>query len=178
MNLKYQHFLKLILIIGVGGLIYTSCSDDSNPTEPEKTTGTLKTVIMNENNSSRIASANVVLYNADNNEAIMRKSSNSNGECSFELDPGNFFVRISAQGYNPSPPENNAPVPFALAKGETISRDFFLKPLDVIQPGYISGYVDPVTNNVLIIAEETDGSRYSTVTGPDGYFRIRGARAD
>jgi hypothetical protein len=27
-----------------------------------------------------------------------------------------------------------------------------------------------VVNNVLIIAEETDGSRYSTVTGPDGYF--------
>jgi hypothetical protein len=134
------------------------------------TTGTLKTVILNATNSSRIANANVVLYNADNNEAILRKSSGINGECSFEIDPGNYFVRITAQGYQPSPPENNAPVPFAVDKGETISRDFFLEPLDVSLPGQIDGYVNPVINNVLVIAEETDGSRFSTVTGPDGYF--------
>ena len=114
MTLKFHHFLKLILILGAGVILYPGCSDDNNPAEPEKTTGTLKTVIMNENNSSLITNANVVLYNADNNEAIMRKSTNSNGECAFELDPGNFFVRISAQGYNQSPPENNAPVPCSI----------------------------------------------------------------
>ena len=42
--------------------------------------------------------------------------------------------------------------------------------MDVSQPGQISGSVNPVVNNVLIIAEETNGSMYSTVTGPDGYF--------
>ena len=42
--------------------------------------------------------------------------------------------------------------------------------MDVSHPGQISGSVNPVVNNVLIIAEETDGSRYSTITGPDGYF--------
>jgi hypothetical protein len=170
MTLKFHYLIRLILIIVVGVILYSGCSDDNNPVEPEKTTGTLKTVILNSTTSSSIANANVVLYNADNNEAILRKASNSNGECSFEWDPGNYFVRISAQGYNSSPPENNTPIPFAVDKGENITREFFLNPLDVSQPGQISGSVNPVINNVLIIAEETNGSRYSTVTGPDGYF--------
>jgi hypothetical protein len=170
MTLKFYNLIGLFLIISLGFILYSGCSDDSNPAAPEKTTGTLKTVILGATNSSGIVNANVVLYNADNNEAILRKSSNSSGECSFECDPGNYFVRISAQGYNSSPPENNTPIPFAVDKGENISREFFLNPLDVSQPGQISGSVNPVVNNVLIIAEETDGSRYSTVTGPDGYF--------
>ena len=96
MDLKIQHLVRLILIITFGTLFYSGCSDESNPVEPEKTTGTLKTVIMNADNSSGIVNANVVLYNADNNEAILRKSTNSSGECSFEIEPGNFFVRISS----------------------------------------------------------------------------------
>jgi hypothetical protein len=162
--------VKLIIVLFAVSIVLTSCSDESKPTEPEKTTGTVKTVIMSEINSSAIAGANVVLYNADNNEAILRKSSASNGECSFECDPGNYFVRISAQGFNSSPPEINTPVPFAIDKGEEITREVFLNPLDVLQPGQISGHVTPVINNTLIIAEETDGSRYSTSAGPDGYF--------
>jgi hypothetical protein len=147
-----------------------SCSDDPAPVEPEKTTGTLKTIILNAANSSVISNANVVLYSADNNEAILRKSTDENGECSFDCDPGNYFVRISAQGYQPSPPENNTPIPFAIDKGESLNREYPLTPVDNTNPGQISGYVNPEINNVLIVAEETDGSRYSTVTGPDGFY--------
>jgi uncharacterized membrane protein len=167
---KSNYLIRSIFTILLSLVIYVGCSDDSNPVEPEKTTGTLKTIILSATNSSGIANANVVLYNADNNEAILRKSSASNGECSFECDPGNYFVRISAQGYNSSPPENNTPIPFAIDKGENLTREFNLNPLDVSQPGQISGYVNPVVNNILVIAEESDGSRYSTITGPDGYF--------
>ena len=124
MSLKLNNLIGLFLIISLNFILYSGCSDDSNPVEPEKTTGTLKTVILSATNSSGIVSANVVLYNADNNEAILRKSSNSNGECSFECDPGNYFVRISAQNYNSSPPENNTPIPFAIDKGENIAREF------------------------------------------------------
>jgi hypothetical protein len=154
----------LILVIG--------CSEDPAPVEPEKTTGTLTAVILSAVNSSVISNANVVLYNADNNEAVLRKSTDTNGECSFECDPGNYFIRVSAQGYQSSPPENNTPIPFAIDKGESLNREYLLNPMDVSQPGQISGFVDPVINNVLIVAEETDGSRYSTVTGPDGYFTL------
>ena len=170
MTLKFYNLIGLFLIISLSFILYSGCSDDSNPAAPEKTTGTLKTVILSATNSSGIVSANVVLYNADNNEAILRKSSNSNGECSFECDPGNYFVRISAQGFNSSPPEDNTPIPFAIDKGENIEREFYLNPLGVSQPGQISGFVNPAINNILVIAEETDGSRYSTITGPDGYF--------
>ena len=170
MTLKFYNLIGLFLIISLSFILYSGCSDDSNPAAPEKTTGTLKTVILSATNSSGIVSANVVLYNADNNEAILRKSSNSNGECSFECDPGNYFVKISAQGFNSSPPEDNTPIPFAIDKGENIEREFYLNPLGVSQPGQISGFVNPAINNILVIAEETDGSRYSTITGPDGYF--------
>ena len=170
MTLKFHYLIRIILTIVVGVILYSGCSDDSSPAAPEKTTGILKAVIMNADNSAGIANANVVLYNADNNEAILRKSTNSSGECSFEIDPSNFFVRISAQDYKPSPPENNTPVPFAVSKSELITKEFILEPLVDKQPGQISGHVTPVVNNVLIIAEETDGSHFSTVTGPDGYF--------
>ena len=162
--------VKLFQILFAVSLVLTGCSEDDNPVVPERTTGTVKTVIMSETNSSVIAGANVVLYNADNNEAIQRKSSAGNGECVFECDPGNYFIRISAQGFNSSPPEINTPVPFAIDKGEDLTREIFLTPLDVQQPGQISGHISPVINNTLIIAEETDGSRYSTSAGPDGYF--------
>ncbi len=159
------------MLVFVGGaLLCAGCSDDDGPGAPEKTTGMLKTVILNATNSAVIVNANVVLYNADNYEAVQRKSSSTNGECQFECVPGNYFVRVSAQGYNSSPPQNNTPVPFAVDKGADVTREFYLNPLATSPPGQISGSVNPVVNNVLIVAEETDGSRYSTVTGPDGYF--------
>jgi len=51
MDLKIQYLVRLILIITFGTLFYSGCSDESNPVEPEKTTGTLKTVIMNADDS-------------------------------------------------------------------------------------------------------------------------------
>jgi hypothetical protein len=168
MSGKNKYSIRSLFTLLIGSVIYVGCSD--NPAAPEKTTGTINTVILSATDTSGIANANVVLHNADNNEAILRKSSNSNGECSFEANPGNYFVRISAQGYNSSPPNNNSPIPFEVDKGENITREFFIDPLEVSKPGHISGSVNPVINNVSIIAEETDGSRYSTVTGPDGYF--------
>jgi hypothetical protein len=170
MTYQSRNLIGAIFTVLLGSIIYVGCSDKSSPAAPVETTGTLKTVILSASDSSGIAIANVVLYNADNNEAILRQSSSSNGECSFECDPGNYFVRISAQGYNSSPPKNNTPIPFQVDKGENVTRKFLLNPLDVSQPGQISGSVSPVINNVLIIAEENDGSQYSAVTGPDGYF--------
>jgi hypothetical protein len=167
---EVKYLIRLFLIFAISLFFYNACSDDDGPSAPVKTTGTVKAVILSALNSSGIVNANVVLYNADNNEAILRKSSDSSGECIFECEPGNYFIRIAAQDYKPSPPQNNTPVPFAVAIGETITREFYLEQLDVQQPGHISGNISPVINNVLIIAEETDGSRYSTVTGPDGYF--------
>ncbi|NIT61085.1 MAG: hypothetical protein GWN00_34245 [Aliifodinibius sp.] len=165
-----KYLIGSIFTVLLSSIIYFGCSNDSNPAAPEETTGTLKTVIMSAADSSGIVTANVVLYNADNNEAILRQSSNNDGECSFECNPGNYFVRISAQGYNSSPPKNNTPIPFEVDRGENLTREFFLNPLDVSQPGQISGSVSLAINNVLIIAEETDGTQYSAVTGPDGYF--------
>ena len=45
MHFKFHVYLMLGLFIGLGSVIYTGCSEEGNPTEPEKTTGTLKTVI-------------------------------------------------------------------------------------------------------------------------------------
>jgi len=172
MSLIFNNLNSLSIVIMTTLFLLSCSSEESAPVEPEKTTGTLTVSILNEKNSARISNANIVLYNADNYEAKMRKSSDSNGDCSFECDPGNYFARISAQGYQPSPPENNTPIPFEIDKGESFSREYHLKPLDISLPGQISGFVDPAINNVLIVAEETDGSRYSTVSGPDGYFTL------
>ena len=110
MSLNFKSLMKLSIVIMTTLFLLSCSSEETAPVEPEKKTGTLTVSVLNEENSARISNANVVLYNADNNEAISRKSSDSNGECSFECEPGNYFARIAAQGYQPSPPKNNSPI--------------------------------------------------------------------
>ena len=106
-------FVILPITVALGLII--GCSDD-NVTSPTNQTGTLRVLLTDASDNSSISEANVVLYNANNNEAVTRLSTDDNGVCSFETEQGNYFVKITAQGFNPSPPKNITPIPFAVAE--------------------------------------------------------------
>ncbi|MEN8008515.1 MAG: hypothetical protein ABFS42_16015 [Candidatus Krumholzibacteriota bacterium] len=155
-----------ILVVGCGG------SDDpvEPPPPPEPTV--LKVVVRSSVDSSLVDHSNVVLYQAETNEAVLRGLTGVDGTVFFDVDMGNYYLYVSAQGYDPIPPENIAPIPFFVAAEDTTVDGILL---DVMEgtgnTGYVQGYVEPAVNNFLILAEsQATQEKYATVTGPDGFF--------
>lgn len=154
---------SIILLIG-----YWGCSED-NPVEP--TTTNVIIIVNSSNDSSFIADANVVLYNANTGESVSRVFSGNDGKAIFEsLSPGNYYVRISAQGFNEVPQGSVSPVPFSVSSGQTFSQTYYLDKLQGTF-GKIDGTVNPNLSGFLIVATSSGiNTEYHTYSGPDGYF--------
>jgi hypothetical protein len=166
----FYKFVKYIIVSCLISLIgFVSCTED-NPVEPVPPSN-VEIIVRSVNDSSSIANANVVLYNANTGESVSRVFSGSNGVAKFEdLSSGNYYVRISAQGFNEVPQGNVSPVPFSVSTGQTHTQTYYL---DILQGtfGKIDGTVIPNLPGFLIVASlTTSSSEYHTYSGPDGYF--------
>ncbi len=166
----YYRLAKYIIVCCLISLIgFVSCTED-NPVEPVPQTN-VEIIVRSANDSSSIANANVVLYNANSGESVSRVFSGSNGVAKFEdLPAGNYYVRISAQGFNEVPQGSVSPVPFSVSSGQTFSQKYFM---NVLQGtfGKIEGTVNPNLAGFLIVAKSSGmNSEYHTNSGPDGYF--------
>ncbi len=166
----YYRLAKYIIVCCLISLIgFVSCTED-NPVEPVPQTN-VEIIVRSANDSSSIANANVVLYNANSGESVSRVFSGSNGTAKFEdLSPGNYYVRISAQGFNEVPQGSVSPVPFSVSSGQTFSQKYYM---NVLQGtfGKIEGTVSPNLAGFLIVAKSSGmNTEYHTNSGPDGYF--------
>lgn len=150
------------------------CSSDKDTVAPPPPPdpGVLKIIIKSSADGSTVHNSNVVLYQAENNEAVLRGLTDPNGTVYFDVEEGNYYLNISAQGFDPVPPKNFTPIPFFVAWGDTVEEDILLDVLENTgSAGYIMGLVDPAINNFLILAgSQTFQEKYSTVSGPDGFF--------
>jgi hypothetical protein len=162
-----------IMIIALLAGVYLGCSDDDSPTKPKPDT-VLKVIVKSAADTTVVVvNANVVVYQAETSQAVTRALTGTSGECSFKLDQGNYYLSVTAQGYDASPAPNVTPVPFFVTTQSTTTQTRKLIENDVSGSGYIIGAVSPVIGNVLVIAENTaDLERYSGITGPDGVFII------
>ena len=166
----YNRLAKYIIVCYLISLIgFISCTED-NPVEPVPPTN-IEIIVRSVNDSSNIVNANVVLYNANTGESISRVFSGNNGTAKFEnLSSGNYYVRISAQGFKETPPGSVSPIPFSVSSGRTQTQTYYL---DILQGtfGKIDGKVNPNLPGFLIVASSTTlSSEYHTYSGPDGYF--------
>ncbi|MFB3056302.1 MAG: collagen binding domain-containing protein [Ignavibacteriaceae bacterium] len=166
----YYRLAKYIIVCCLISLIgFVSCTED-NPVEPVPQTN-VEIIVRSANDSANIANANVVLYNANSGESVSRVFSGSNGVAKFEeLSSGNYYVRISAQGFNEVPQGSVSPVPFSVSSGQTFSQKYYM---NVLQGtfGKIEGTVNPNLAGFLIVAKSSGmNSEYHTNSGPDGYF--------
>lgn len=150
------------------------CSGDDNPVAPPSppAPGVLKVVVRSIVDSSLVSNSNVVLYQAENNEAVLRDLTDPDGTVYFDVEAGNYYLNISAQGFVSVPPENFTPIAFFVALEDTMEKDIFLNVLENTgNTGYVLGSVNPAINNFLILAEaQSTQKKYSTVSGPDGFF--------
>ncbi len=153
--------------------VYMGCSDDKSPTKPPADTVLEVYVTDIADTSVVVVNANVVVYMAETSQAVTRGLTGTDGKCSFKIDQGNYYLIVSAQGYDPSPAPNVTPVPFFVEGRKTTLQTRKLSENPIPDSGYIIGAVEPVINNVLATAENiSDLKKYSGITGPDGVFII------
>ncbi len=150
------------------------CGGDDDPAAPSPPPdpGVLKVVVRSSADSSPVPNSNVVLYQAENSEALLRDLTDPDGTVYFNLEEGNYYLNISAQGFNSDPVEGMTSIPFFVAWEDTLAKEILLNVLENTgSAGYVLGFVDPAINNFLILAEsQSTQENYSTVSGPDGFF--------
>lgn len=167
---KFIFRLVFPLII-ISFVLFYKCSDD-NSTEPPPSTK-IQITVKSSVDSSVVAGANVVLYNANNGESISRTFSGNDGVSKFEnVSAGNFYLRISAQGFKEIPEGSVSPVPFSVSTGTTFTQSYYMSNLPGTF-GKIDGTVNPNLAGFLIVATPSGmNSEHHTYSGPDGYFVI------
>lgn len=169
MRNKFSEHKVILLVVISLTLIFYKCGDD-NATEPTPP-AVIKIVVKSAADSSVIAGANVILYNANSGEAISREFSAADGVAEFqESIGGNYYVRIAAQGFKELPEGSVSPVPFSATSGNTTTQTFYM---NILQGtfGKIDGNINPQLSGFLVVATESGmNSEYHTYSGPDGYF--------
>lgn len=169
--------LSSILII----CLFMSCGEKSTSSDDITV---LAGTIRDAADSSAIANANIIVYNANLNTPVTRTFSNGKGYYSFTIDPETYYLSISAQGYIPSPPPLGSALPFHVIEKNTTVKDIYLN-IDhsSVSTGSISGYVytPELTgiNGVLVVATNQAGTNSASgSSGPDGFYVIYNVTPD
>lgn len=115
--------------------------------------------VLNTSDSSAITHANVIVYDANTNAPVTRTFTNINGYYTFKLDPATYYLKVSAQGYIPSPPKEGTALYFQVFEDDTTWKNVFLDvDISSVSCGSIAGTITSGTSGVggvLIIASDT-----------------------
>lgn len=141
------------------------------------TTGQLKGIVKDATTSSPLADVSVVIFNADNNSPIGQTlKTSSSGEFSIDLIPGNYFVKLSRQGYYPVPAPLLEAVPFSITGSQLTQSDAEMFPSQSTNAGWIQGKVtsggSPVQGALVVATDGTNKIAFSTSTDANGDYAI------
>ena len=162
--------IKSIFIPFIFGIFLTiSCTKENSVESPPPTI--LQIMVKSAQDSSVINGANVVLYNANSGESVSRTFTGTDGIAEFEnISSGNFYVRISAQGFNEVPQGSVSPIPFTVTSNKTFTQTYYTGVLPGTF-GKIDGKINPNLSGFLVVATSNSSKTdYKTYSGPDGYF--------
>jgi len=162
-------FLALLAALGLSG-----CGGGGSSAPPP--TGALNITIVDgttANPQEAIAEARVILLDAES-EPVQTFVTDANGIVSQTgLFIGDYQLKISAQGYNSSPPPRVPPLPVKIYSGQTTTVTIELFRIDQnLIVGAISGKISSDNNPVagaLVIADGDSGS-YTTISADDGNY--------
>ena len=137
-----KKLLQVLLTVLIGALLFNTigCSDDDGPAAPPPPPPdpTVLTIVVKSSlDSSLIENSNVVIFQAETKEAYLRDLTDASGNAYFECEEGNYYVELSAQGFDPSPPENVTPIPFFVTEEDTTEQVFYLNE----SPTYSAGQI-------------------------------------
>jgi hypothetical protein len=166
--------LKRLTLILLGIIMIWSCSKkDDDP----QVTGFIVGSVIDATNDTPLGESRIIVFNADTNEPVGEIiKSGDDGQFSIALNPGNYYIRISRQGYIDSPPKGITAVPFTVTIGETDEQIIELYASDLTNLGIISGKVTEGENpvpGVLVVGLQTTGDDgYSSITDQNGEYVI------
>lgn len=115
-----------ILMLGIVAGLYFGCSDDDKSSTKPTPDTVLKVTVHSRTDSAAVINSNVVVYEAETSQAVVRDLTNDEGSCYFLLDEGNYYLEVTAQGYDPSPAPNVTPVPFFVTPQDTTDLPYYL----------------------------------------------------
>jgi hypothetical protein len=163
-------FLLLALPVALG---LSGCGGGGSSAPP---TGAFKITIVDgttANPQKGIAHARVILLDAESKPIQTYVTDNTGIVSQSKLPIGDYQLKISAQGYNSSPPPRVPPLPVKVKQGETTTATIELFPIDTnLVVGAISGTVRSGGNPVagaLVIAMGA-GVSYTTISAADGSY--------
>jgi len=168
MKQRLIFFLSLVMATGI---LFSCKKTDDAPM------GQLKGIVKDASTSSALENVSVIVFNADNNSAIGQTlKTNASGEFSTSLAPGNYFVKLSRQGYYPVPPASLEAVPFSITANQLTQSDAEMFPSPGTGTGWITGTVTNGTTAVqgaLVVATDLQNKfAFSTSTDVNGGYSI------
>jgi hypothetical protein len=140
-------------------------------------TGQLKGIVKDASTISPLENVSLVIFNADNNSPIGQTlKTNANGEFSVDLVPGNYFVKLSKQGYDPVPPLSLEAAPFSISSGQSTQNDAEMFPSLTTSAGWIQGKVasggSAVQGALVVAIDATNNIAFSTSSDANGEYAI------
>lgn len=163
-----------VLFLLVATSIFFGCKKNSDSVP---TTGQLKGIVKDAISSSPLENVSVVVFNADNNSPIGQTlKTNTSGEFSVDLTPGNYLVKLSRQGYYPVPPPSLDAVPFSITIGQVTQNDAQMFPYSTNNAGWIVGKVassgGPVQGALVVATDGQNKMAFSTSSDQNGDYSI------
>lgn len=129
-----------------------------------------------------LADVQVLVFDADTNEPVGNTLiTDVNGTASGTYNVGSYYFRLSKQGYKGSPAAGISALPHAVQSNQTTIAEVTLLPHTITGMGSISGQVTDGTNpvaGVLLVATDTLGATYSTISDSAGNYNIYNTPAD
>lgn len=160
---------RLGLLAWASVALLFACSDDSDNNDED--IPTLRGIVVDVGDDSKISSANVVVVNLNTNATVARQLTGVDGAFSIELDSGTYTVEIQANGYYDYPATPGGGIVVTLPS-DSVWTITMKKNASLGAVGAIRGTVDADSGEVsgtLLVAVKGD-TALSTAAGPDGGY--------
>ena len=167
-NLRQIILLPFLLLFG----LLTGCSGGGSSSTPPPPPGKITVTVVDDQDAA-IAGAQIQVFDAASGNPIATLTSGADGNASGSYYEDNIQLKVSAQGYAPSPAAGIPAQPIALIPGQKEAISVTLTPLDPsLQIGSISGTVLDAqglpVSGVLVTAMELSGA--TTATAHTGHL--------
>jgi hypothetical protein len=166
---------SLLLVLSLQ--LISACSD-SNYHLSINFPGVLETTVLDAADGTPISNATISVVNADTQARVAWLLSDAEGHAAVHLEQGAYTLRISAQGYLPSPPAGEDALPLQVLNNLTTRTTLRLQTdPDAVNSAQLHGTVQSPSgagiNGVLLVAKDAaQGITLTTTSASDGSFRL------
>jgi len=138
--------------------------------------GNLAVTVSTGTPATALAGVSVLVFDASTNAPVASGTSDSAGKfTASNLNPGNYYVKLSKQGYSPVPASALLmPAPQAVASGQTTSYAVTMSVSGLSGTGWVSGKVSTGGTGLsnVLVAVEAAGVAYTSITNSSGNYAV------